>query len=533
MPAVFNSATAMNVSILKSTNSDFQTAQKRVSTGKSVFGAADDAMRYKFSVSLASKAGQLNSINNNISVALKTFETTEKTLNKMIAEMEGAAKIIAQAQAAGATSSNPRTAMTTAAISATTAVAGYAAGAVLSITSDTGQNFTYTFTRTGTTWGEVAAALSAANIGVQMDFVTSGANTFLRMSSTNGRDFTIDGSTTQTVADDLVGFAVPQGGLATLTTANAANIFANVGAAPTATETGFSITASGIAVGTKTTMTAAQAIAAGSILTFEDAFGTTRTLNYAAATTLGQVVTDINALNGGIKAEIVGTGASATAAVLRLRNTQGGNVNIVNSIGDFSTVVGITAGTYYPITASTIDNTERQRFGKLYDAAINNALNAAKNNPVQNGRNLLRGNSITVTTDENNVTNVSTITVTGTDIYGTAATPTLSILGLNQAGATWTTDALVNTSLFEVNSAITRLRDMQSEYAATTGFLKSRYDANETYASDTKSIADDLVAADVTEESAKLTALQTQQQFAVQAFSMGNQNTQGLLRMLG
>ena len=42
-----------------------------------------------------------------------------------------------------------------------------------------------------------------------------------------------------------------------------------------------------------------------------------------------------------------------------------------------------------------------------------------------------------------------------------------------------------------------------------------------------------LVAADVAEESAKLTALQTQQQFAVQAFSAGTQNAQGLLRLLG
>ena len=40
------------------------------------------------------------------------------------------------------------------------------------------------------------------------------------------------------------------------------------------------------------------------------------------------------------------------------------------------------------------------------------------------------------------------------------------------------------------------------------------------------------VAADVSEESAKLSALQTQQQFAVQAFTMGTQNQQGLLRLL-
>ncbi|MCA3668734.1 MAG: hypothetical protein INF10_06300, partial [Methylobacterium sp.] len=44
---------------------------------------------------------------------------------------------------------------------------------------------------------------------------------------------------------------------------------------------------------------------------------------------------------------------------------------------------------------------------------------------------------------------------------------------------------------------------------------------------------DDLVVADVAEESAKLTALSTQQQFAVQAFSAGTSNAQSLLRLLG
>jgi flagellin len=63
--------------------------------------------------------------------------------------------------------------------------------------------------------------------------------------------------------------------------------------------------------------------------------------------------------------------------------------------------------------------------------------------------------------------------------------------------------------------------------------VKARYDINQTFSSDLKSLGDDLVAADVAEESAKLTALQTQQQFAVQAFSAGSQNAQGLLRLLG
>ncbi|KAF0232205.1 MAG: hypothetical protein FD175_27 [Beijerinckiaceae bacterium] len=63
--------------------------------------------------------------------------------------------------------------------------------------------------------------------------------------------------------------------------------------------------------------------------------------------------------------------------------------------------------------------------------------------------------------------------------------------------------------------------------------MQDRYDTNKSYGVDLKTAGDELVAADVSEESAKLSALQTQQQFAVQAFSMGTQNAQSLLRLLG
>ncbi len=48
-----------------------------------------------------------------------------------------------------------------------------------------------------------------------------------------------------------------------------------------------------------------------------------------------------------------------------------------------------------------------------------------------------------------------------------------------------------------------------------------------------KSLGDDPGLRGWRKESAKLTALQTQQQFAVQAFSAGSSNAQALLRLLG
>ena len=77
------------------------------------------------------------------------------------------------------------------------------------------------------------------------------------------------------------------------------------------------------------------------------------------------------------------------------------------------------------------------------------------------------------------------------------------------------------------------LRNYQAQFATFNSYMKERYDLNKSFATDLKTMGDELVAADAAEESANMVALQTRQQFAVQAFSMGSQTEQGLLRLLG
>ena len=74
---------------------------------------------------------------------------------------------------------------------------------------------------------------------------------------------------------------------------------------------------------------------------------------------------------------------------------------------------------------------------------------------------------------------------------------------------------------------------LQAQFGNYSSFIQDRYNVNRDFSTNMKTLGDDLVAADIAEESAKLTALQTQQQFAVQAFSAGSQNAQSLLRLLG
>jgi flagellin len=521
MGVTFNASTSANVSILKSINENFQTAQKRVSTGKAVFSAADDATRFKMSETMLGRSRQIETVNNNIALGLKTLEATDKTLGQVIGLVESAQSLVRKAQAEGA--GNLRSVTAAGNVNSSTSSAS-SIGSRFSITTDDGKNFTYTASAANVSWGTIADALNSANIGVVAEFVPStvAGQTNLRFKSTSGKDFTFDAISDQAMVNSLGAITSPTG-----QTFTANNLFGSNTGAVTGGETGFTIGYGGRAVGAKTGLTAATAVAAGSTLVFEDGNGQTRTLNYTAATTLATVLSDINNMNAGVKAELVNNGAAANATsnALRLRNTNGGDMKILSATGDFAATgtLGLSATTGFAAPLSS-NNAIRLAYGVQYDAIIANINQQIANNPVQAGRNLLQGQNLAVSLDEFSGTPV---TVAGINI--TAA----GTLTMAQAGSTWTSDANIQTSATQANQALLNLRDYQSQFATFNSYMKSRFDLNASYAKDLKTAGDDLVSADVAEESANLSALQTQQSFAVQAFSLASQNSQGLLRLLG
>ena len=522
MGIAFNSAVSANIQILQKTNEAFQVSQKRVATGKMIFGASDDATRYKMSETMLGRSRQISDVNNNISIALKTLEATDKTLASMQKLVEAAQDLARKAQAEGAESA--RSATSTANLTSATVLAAASVGEVFSMTSDSGQTFTYTFQNSTTTRGAVTDALNAANIGVQAEFVPNGANSNLRFKSTNGKDFTFNNTTDRGIMTVLAGLASPSGQVYT-----PASLFQNGVTAPAAGETGFTVGYGGQVAGTKTPLTNATAVAAASVLVFKDGFGATRTLNYTVASTVGQVISDINAMGAGIKAELVNQTGVAGAQVLRLRNTMGGNMEIVMGNGAFGSTgtVGLVpaSGTATANAAAlSTNNTVRLEYGRQYDAIVANLSLMVANNPVTSGRNLLNSQNMAVVMDE--FTGVA-VNITGVNVSTAAA------LGLTGAGTAWTTDANIQTSATQAATAVNNLRNYQAQFSTFNSYMKARYDINSSFSKDLETLGNELVAADVAEESANLTALQTQQSFAVQAFSMGSQTQQGLLRLLG
>ena len=524
MTILMNDATNANISILQRANELFQTTQKRVATGKFVFGAADDATRYKMSETMLGRSRQLSDINNNISLALKTLEATDKTLQNMVGLVESAQTLIRRAQAEGA--AGLRQVASTADINSSTVVAGYTVGTSrFSITSDTGQNFTYNFNTANVSWGQVADALNSANVGVIAEFVpsTTAGQTNIRFVSNNGKDFTFDATSDQTVMDDLTGLISP-----TAQTFTPNNLFTAGALAPVAGETGFTVGYGGTVIGAKVGgVTGATAVAAGTTLTFKDGNNGTRSLSYAVATTLATVMQDVNNLNCGIKAELVNQTAGVGGPMqLRLRNINGNDMAVLAGTGDFATggalgFAGAQTGYAAPLSSN---NALRLAYGQQYDAIIVNLNLLVANNPVQNGRNLLLGQNMNVVMDE---FAGNPLTITGISI--TAA----GTLTMSQAGSGWTTDTNIQSSATQANQSLLNLRNFQAQFATFNSYIKSRFDLNKAYQTDLKTQGDELVAADAAEESANLVALQTRQQFAVQALTLGNQNEQGLLRLLG
>jgi flagellin len=527
MSVVFSAATAANVNILQTTNRLFQISQKRVATGKAIFGAADDATKYTMSETMLSRSANLDRVNNNISTALKTLESTDLALKQIRNLLQQMNTMASDALNAGSATTVQAT--STANIADTTTINGGTTGHRFSITSDNGKNFTYTVNGTNgaTTWGQVAQALNNANIGVTMRFEVNGTGSRILLEATDGKTgFTLDGNSSQQVVDDLVG--INSGYDATY----AASKFANGTASPT----GFGGSnpmglrfGTGGALSTASTF-AGSSVAAGSSLSFLGADGVARTWSTTTVKNLDSVIAEINAMNAGVKAEFVQSAAGQFR--IGLRNLQGNAVTVLNGTGAFDSVSGtarFNAASGVPVVQGNpilgaTNNARRLELGNQYEAYKTEITNVINNNVVQAGRNLLLGQGMSVILNEF-AANPIAINGINTTVGGN--------LGLIAVGTTWTTNGNIQTSLGQTQTAMGVVDQIQAAFGNYSSFIQDRYEINKEFSVNMKTLGDDLVSADVAEESAKLTALQTQQQFAVQAFSAGSQNAQSLLRLLG
>ncbi|MGL4976149.1 MAG: flagellin, partial [Bosea sp. (in: a-proteobacteria)] len=164
---------------------------------------------------------------------------------------------------------------------------------------------------------------------------------------------------------------------------------------------------------------------------------------------------------------------------------------------------------------------------EVYNQIRNSALDAG-----YNGTNLLNGDALTTYFNDDRTTSLST----RGSRFDAAALNLRQDVGVAGTG---TGDTIYNLqSDKEITNALTRLRNakdtvvaQQASYATNFNILNNRKDYTKSLVENLRAGADQLTLADINEEGANLTALQTRQQLSVTALSLANQADQAILRL--
>jgi flagellin-like hook-associated protein FlgL len=142
------------------------------------------------------------------------------------------------------------------------------------------------------------------------------------------------------------------------------------------------------------------------------------------------------------------------------------------------------------------------------------------------GVNLLQGNSLTVQFSEK----AGDATL---GLQGFTANATSSDVGVYTNGAQFfTSSGELTTAIASLETAETNLRNQSRSLSANLGILTARQDFTKNLVNTLTTGADNLVNADINEESANLLALNTQQSLGVNALSLASQSAQSVLRLL-
>ena len=203
-------------------------------------------------------------------------------------------------------------------------------------------------------------------------------------------------------------------------------------------------------------------------------------------------------------------------------SADGQTFNIVSGNGSEAKVTKGGDGTLWGLTFSgTTGGVERAQYQERYNDILTQIDQLSKDAGYK-GVNLLGGTdqSLTVVFNEDRS---SSITIKGVD--GSTAG-----LGLAQA-TSWGNLASIETSLDEVDAAITKLRSMSSEFGNNYSVVQTREEFTENLINVLEEGSDKLTLADMNEESANMLALQTRQQLAINSLSLASQAAQSVLKL--
>ncbi len=181
------------------------------------------------------------------------------------------------------------------------------------------------------------------------------------------------------------------------------------------------------------------------------------------------------------------------------------------------------------LSAKTATGTELVSLVTQYNGLRTQIDNLATDATYQ-GLNLVNNTTSTLTVSFSELT-TSVLTVGALDIR----TNTVGGLGITSAGNDsligFSIVANIDTSIAQLDAAITSLRGTGQSLGSNVGLLQARLDFTESYVNVLDDGAGKLTLADITEEGANLVALQTRQQLGINGLSFAAQSEQNILSL--
>ena len=492
-----SSAVRSNLLSLQNTANLLASTQEKLATGKKVNSALDDPTAFFTASSLNSRASDLSRLQDFVGNAVQTLKAAD----------EGISAITNLVETAEATA---RQALQTA----------------------TGTLNTATVTGSDPTITEVIAQVTGSGLVDHTDLVGGG----------NG--IAEDETFTVTVGADVISVTIGTSGGSEVNTLDdlvtAINNHANNNSYVTASNVGNQLrltadsadvdfTTGGTVDGASDFGITEQAYnssnlidlgvaSSGETLTVKIGENTTKTITFGTSagrvSTLAEFDTELDSTVG------IDAGSSSV-------NTTNGTVTIAAStggdaieIGGTATLsnLGLTAGTTIPTTVTA--SADRTSFAAQFDD-LRTQIDQLVQDAGFNGVNLLNGDSLTVTFNEDGT---STLGIAGVTYNSTG-------LGISASVNNFQHDNNVNAALTELSTATASLRSQASKFGSNLSVVEIRQDFTKSLINVLETGAANLTLADTNEEGANLLALQTRQQLSSTALSLASQADQNVLRL--
>jgi flagellin-like hook-associated protein FlgL len=228
-----------------------------------------------------------------------------------------------------------------------------------------------------------------------------------------------------------------------------------------------------------------------------------------------------------------------TFALQFVVNTAGGTgvQNNTLDVFGFSGAVGasptITSGTATTQTVLMMGSSTEQTTRAAAAAGFREVLSQIRNTALDagyNGTNLLQGDFLRTSFND---TNTTSITTQGRRIDATALGFSLDNTTASSGDAfrNFQSDRELSNALTKIRTAKDTIGGLATTFSSNANIMTNRQDFNKSAIANLNDGADLLTLADINEEGAALTSLQTRQQLSITSLSLANQSDQAILRL--